>query len=178
MQPGPAPFLFYKLASPPPPAVLPPGFSFEFWRPSFRRPLAPGLSPLTAAVWFVFHTLRLFANRDYAAGIVWHGGRVAHVTMAFPGFFRFPFMAPADIQFGALFTEPEFRGRGLAGAALAELVRHLAQPSRRFWYITHESNHASQQVAGRSGYRLIGRGDKLPRFGLRFLGRYVVTQPL
>jgi RimJ/RimL family protein N-acetyltransferase len=171
------PFLFYRLEQRRNPAALLPGFRYELWQPGFARPLAPGLGRLTAAVWFGFHALRLFANRDYSAAVIWHGDRVAHVTVAFPGFFRFPFMSPADLQFGALFTEPEFRGNGLAAHAVAQLARRYEQSGRTFWYITHETNLASQAVATRAGFRLAGRGDKLPRLGLRFLGRYALTAP-
>lgn len=173
-----APFLFYRLDSGcGAPAKLPDGFRFEYWRPSLRHPLAPGLSPFAGAVWLAFKVLQLFANRDYASGVVWHGDRVAHVTMVFPRFFRFPFMSAPDVQFGALFTHPDFRRRGLAPFAVQELARLLAQPRRRFWYVTHETNTASQQVAARLGFVLVGRGDRLRRLGLHAIGCYQITQP-
>lgn len=171
------PYLFYRY-QPSSPVVVPLSaeYRYEVWRPTARRPLAPGLSPIVSAVWLSFHLLRLFANRDYSAGVIWRGDKVVHLTMVFPGFFRFPFMASDDLQFGALLTAPEDRGRGLAGYALGQLIRQYSRSGRQFWYITHHSNRASQQVAQRAGFRLVGRGDKVSRLGLRFFGRYTISE--
>ena len=179
MPPPTPPYLFYQMETGAAlPAECPAGYRFEYWRPDFRRPLPPGLAPITGVVWLIFHLLGCFANRDYSAGLVWKETRIVHLTMVFPGFFRFPFMAKADVQFGALWTEPDCRGQGLAGVAVSKLTRQLAGSGRIIWYITHESNTASQQVARRAGFRLVGHGDKLPRLGLRFLGRYELIQPV
>jgi len=95
--------------------------------------------------------------------------------MIFPPFFRFPFMSPHDLQIGLTFTEPAYRGQELALLAIREIVHRLAMPDRRFWYLVEEENQASIRVIEKAGFQCVGRGVKLPRFGLKFLGYYAFT---
>jgi len=141
------------------------------------HPYPSGLSPVIGLIWYGFHCCRIFSNRDYAAGLILRGKRVVHITLAFPGYFRFPFMARSDLQFGGLWTAPEDRGQGLAGASIAKLSQLLARPERKFWYLTHETNQASRQVAQRVGFRLMGCGERTKYAGLYLLGRYLITVP-
>jgi GNAT superfamily N-acetyltransferase len=169
-------FLFYRLDAPLRDCrPLPAGYCFELWRPSVLHPFPRGLSPIIGLIWYGFHCCRIFSNRDYAAGLIFQEKKVVHITLVFPSYFRFPFMSRSDLQFGALWTAPEHRGQGLAGAAIARLSRLLSSPERKFWYLTHEANKASQQVAQRAGFRLIGWGKRTKYAGLYLLGQYLIT---
>ena len=131
-----------------------------------------------ASVYAGFHKLGLFSNADYSALCIEDSsGALLHVSSIFPGYFRFPFMAPQDLQIGATYTAPEARGRKLAQLALTEAVRTLDAPGRSFWYLTEQSNAASVAVAKAAGFAYAGQGEKQPRFGINLFGAYRLTEP-
>jgi RimJ/RimL family protein N-acetyltransferase len=103
------------------------------------------------------------------------GETCVHRTLLIPGFFRFPFMAANDIQCGDIWTLPAERGKGLALVGLSVAIRRAWQPGRRIWYLTDESNKASNQLARRAGFLLLGNGRRTRRLGLKLLGEFVVT---
>ena len=125
------------------------------------------------AVFAAMHAIRLFGNRNYAMLVLRDGtGRIAHSSMVFPPFARFPFMAPGDLQIGATFTQPDQRGQGLALRAIEEIVARFGPETETFWYLTAKSNAASQAVIRKAGFAYVGSGSKRPRFGSRLLGYY------
>lgn len=145
------------------------------WRPSLRDIAPRGVIGKSFKVWWLFHHLRLFANRDYALFVIYHEGMLVHRSGVYPGYLRFPFMAPDDLQIGNTWTSPHERGRGLASAAIAEIIRLLARPGRNFWYLVESENVASIRVVERAGFRLAGVGERRPRLGLRFLGAFYLN---
>ena len=60
------------------PRPLEPRYSVEVWRPSWRRVVPAGLPLWPYGLWWLFHQLRVFANRDYAIVLVRDAGRIAH----------------------------------------------------------------------------------------------------
>ena len=172
------PILFYRYSCPPGrPAPGPTGpWDAEVWRPS-RAQLAPtcGLSGLTRLVWAGFHHLRIFRNRDHAVVLLLRNGSCLHRTLLFPPYFRFPFMAQDDLQCGDIWTHPDERGQGLAGAGLALAICHAWQPGRRLWYLTEEKNQASCRLATKAGFQLVGRGQRTAPLGLKSIGQFVMT---
>lgn len=123
------------------------------------------------------YALGLFANRDYAmVMLAANGGAIAHSSMVMPGFARFPFMAAQDLQIGATETGVAYRGQGLAVRAIDEIVERFGR-DRGYWYLTEDANEASVAVIRKAGFRFAGSGDKCPRFGLRALGFYAITNP-
>ncbi|MEI4197514.1 GNAT family N-acetyltransferase [Roseovarius sp. E0-M6] len=123
------------------------------------------------------HRLGLFANDDYSAMLLAKEGTPpAHISSVFPGFMRFPFMKPEDLQIGATATAPEAAGSGLATRAIVEIVDRLEKPDRTFWYLTDAANAASCRVIEKAGFRLVGEGEKYPRLGVRALGYYDIRQ--
>jgi RimJ/RimL family protein N-acetyltransferase len=151
------------------------GYEVSVWRPS-RRSVAPaGMHGGAFPVWWLFHHLRMFSNRDYGVTTIRRGGRVVHRTCVFPRYFRFPFMAEQDLQIGDTWTDPAHRGKGLAVAGLLASVQAFELSGRRFWYLTEANNHPSQRVAEKSGFHLAGSGVRTTRFGLRALGQFKLT---
>ena len=157
----------------PPPAD---DYRFEFWEPSYLRALPPGAPAARYAVWWIFDRGHLFSNDAYAVVLAWHRDVLAHRLALFPGWFRFPFMAPRDLQFGDLWTSPEHRGMGLATHAMRVGMRERSDgDSRVFWYLTHDTNLASIRTAERAGLERVGRATRTTRAGIRQLGSFELT---
>ena len=146
-------------------------YRIEWWRPRVAHPTPPSRGAAFPA-FALMHYLHIFHARGYQLLLIWAGEKLAHRTCVFPPDFRFPFMAPPDLQLGYTFTEPAHRGRGLATFAIAEAVRTLAQPGRRFWYLVETANQASVKAVERAGFKLAGEGRKHARLGLDLLGSY------
>ena len=81
-------------------------------------------------------------------------------------------MGVNDLQIGATETKLEHRGRGLAVRAIVDIVTRMATPSRKFWYLTEESNSASLSVIRKVGFDFVGFGRLIPRYNMHVLGRY------
>lgn len=154
-----------------------PGHEARLWRPGAGQGAVPPGAGHAFQVYGAMHRLHLFANRDYSALILSEPGHEpAHVSAVFPGFARFPFMAPDDLQIGATRTRPEARGQGLATRAILEIMAALARPGRRFWYLTEAGNAASCRAIETAGFACVGTGAKRPRLGLRALGYYAMSE--
>lgn len=173
-------FLFYQNRSPgePAPGGLPAGLALEFWRPRWSRPLPAGFGPLPFLGHSLLHFLRIFRSPDFAIVIIREGDAEVHHTCLFPAYFRFPFMAPGDLQAAGIWTRPDHRGRGLGGLALQEAFRR--HPGRTFWYMVRRDNQPSIRLAEKNGFQFAGRGDKFPlpglaALGLAVLGTYRIT---
>jgi GNAT superfamily N-acetyltransferase len=172
-------YLFYS-AGPedrvPAPAPLPAGYTAEFWRPSWSHiiPRRAGIYPY-AAFWSM-DRLRLFANRDYAAFLIFFGNQLVHRAAVTPADFRFPFMAAADLQIGNVFTHEQHRARGLAVFSIRSIVDAMKAERRKFWYVTPESNLASRYAAEKAGLHAVGIGARRG-IGLPFLVRYRLEEP-
>lgn len=148
----------------------------EIWHPSLTQVAPSGMRRPTTAVWWLMHHGRAFANRDYAVVTVRKDGRLVHHTCVFPRYFRFPFMSSEDLQFGDIWTDPAYRGRGLAGEAIAAALADFGVAGRRFWYLTETSNQASRRVAEKTGFNFVGEGDRQSRYGLRLFGQFVLDR--
>jgi glycosyltransferase involved in cell wall biosynthesis/RimJ/RimL family protein N-acetyltransferase len=173
-------FLFYATQSAPtaaPENALDSRYTWTLWRPSWRRLWPRGLPPWPFAIWWLFHYLRLFANRDYSLLLVYEGKRCIHHTCVVPGYFRFPFMNEDDLQIGYTRTTEGHRGEGLAVFAATKVIQLLSRNGRQLWYVVHETNTASQHVAERSGFSLVGRGRRTAWHGLHLIGAYHLGPP-
>lgn len=76
-----------------------------------------------------------------------------------------------EVQVGDTWTDPTYRGQGIATQALQYLTTELALRAQVIWYITHQDNYPSQKVAHKNEYRLYGLGEK--RRGI-FLSKYFI----
>lgn len=154
----------------------PAGLRLEFWRPTWRRPFRRDLASPRFWAWSLFHLLGVFATRDYVLALVFQGDRLVHRTCVFPRHFRFPFMAPEDLQAAGIWTDPALRGQGLALRVLAEVLRRTR--GRRVWYLVREANQPSIALARKAGMRLVGRGGRHRRLGLWALGYFQIDQAI
>jgi RimJ/RimL family protein N-acetyltransferase len=146
-----------------------------FWRPSWTEVRPDGLTGRAALVWWAFDRFGVFSNENYAIAVVRDGDRLVHRSYVFPGYFRFPFMAPNDLQIGDTWTDPAARGRGLATAAIRAVVTRYAAAGRMLWYVVDRGNVPSVRAIQRAGFSLVGRGRRVSRFGFRVFGRYQLS---
>jgi hypothetical protein len=128
-------------------------------------------------LWWAFAKAGVFARRGFTEIAIMDEKCVVHRLIVTPGWYRFPFMSPHDLQLGALWTSPGSRRRHLAGAAIAEAHRRFAHEDARFWYVTDADNRASAALARSCGYRLVAAGARTRRFGSSLLGQYVIERP-
>jgi len=127
-------------------------------------------------VWRLADVTHVFRNRDYGVHVVSDGsGHPVHRACIFPAFFRFPFMAPHDIQIGDVWTDGPWRGRGIAAWSIGEIVRRYGCPGRAVWYLTEQANEASVRVIEGAGFGLQGIGGRIPVLGIGKLGQYRMT---
>jgi RimJ/RimL family protein N-acetyltransferase len=122
----------------------------------------------------LLHQLRLFSNREYEVLLIRDraNGELAHYSGATGRYWRWPFMGAEDMQIGDTWTNPAHRGRGLGKFALAVLLRQLARPGRRIWYVVGAENLASIAIAKAAGMRLGGTGGRTHPRLFRFLHAY------
>jgi len=170
-------YLFYRCAKPISQAVpaLPSNYSLEMWAPGMFRVKPEGISVFPFTVWWLFHRLHVFSNGDYGLLVIRQGTRVVHRSVITPGYLRFPFMAIEDIQVGDTWTDPEFRGKGLATLALEAIMRRLDNQDRTCWYVVEADNAPSIRVVEKAGFVLAGRGVRTRPFGLGLLGQFQLT---
>jgi RimJ/RimL family protein N-acetyltransferase len=136
----------------------------------------PGLPLYPFLIFWLFHHLRIFANREYTVLLIREGDRVVHNSTLVPTYFRYPFMGRNDVQIGT-WTAPDHRGRGLARLALKQAMALTRRRSGRIWFIVKEVNLPSVRIAATSGLTLIGCGCRVSRFGLEALGKFVLESP-
>jgi RimJ/RimL family protein N-acetyltransferase len=159
-------FRFYvldgKCVTPPPMEGSP--TRVTIWKPGLFR-WKPWQVPGRAILaYWLFHFLRIFRNRDYTFLLMFRGDKLVHYATAYPGYFRFPFMAQNDLQIGYVWTDPSSRGQGLAARGVDLLVEALGAQGRRFWYVVNEHNAASIRVAQKAGFTWIGSGHARRRW--------------
>jgi RimJ/RimL family protein N-acetyltransferase len=170
-------FMVRSSDAPPPAAALPDGFTSDIWRPSLWSWTPEGVPVLPTAVWTALHHARVFANRDLGMVLIRSQGQVVHSLLVTPRWYRFPFMRNADVQIGAVFTAPAFRGRGLARVGISLACMHWRRQGRDLWYLTEGDNEASIRAASACGFRDAGTGHRTTVAGLSLLGQYVPAAP-
>lgn len=152
--------------------ALPDGTSLQLWRPGGDSALPE--FPFDALRWAVTlqHKLGMFADSRYTELSIWCARTRLHRLIVTPRWHRFPFMAPGDLQIGALWTHAAWRRFGLARLALDRAHREFAAPGQRFWYVTDSANAASMALAHSAGYRLVGEGHRTKPVGIALLGQF------
>jgi RimJ/RimL family protein N-acetyltransferase len=152
-----------------------PGLRTVLWRPSAAEITPPGVNGAAFKAWWVFHQLRIFANREYALLLMYDGERLVHRSGIYPRYFRFPFMGDRDLQIGDTWTDPEYRSQGLAQAAVVHIARSFSRPGRTLWYLAESDNEASVRVIERLGFKFVGAGERTRPLGIRALGQFRLT---
>jgi RimJ/RimL family protein N-acetyltransferase len=160
-------FLFYRLEKAPQSLLSQRrdcGFQAEFWYPSIRRPWPRRVSR-DQRPHFLFrtllHVLARFPARNSGALTIYDGPRLAHYSAFTPRYWRFPFLSATDLQIGDTWTDPFYRGKGLAKVALSRLIAELQRPGRCLWYVVEDINVASVKVAEDCGFGVGGLGTRI-----------------
>jgi GNAT superfamily N-acetyltransferase len=125
---------------------------------------------------WLLHCLRAFPNRDYTVFVVRRGNEFAHYSGVTGRYWRFPFLADADLQIGDTWTHPDHRGKGLAGFAIDRILTAMSRPGRLIWYVVEDINTPSIRAAEGAGMTLFARGAWRRPFGLKLLGSYVIRE--
>ena len=168
-------FLFYRhdLASERPQApVLPEGMTIALWKPATDGFPPRRSSTVRNVAWWGLDRLGMFAGGDFAEVSIWRGDRLLHRLIVTPRWHRFPFMDRSDLQLGDLWTDPDQRGKGLARLAVRHVHHRFSGHEGRIWYVVDQDNRASVGLIESCGYRLVGRGRRTSRFGIRLLGQF------
>lgn len=142
---------------------------FVLWQPRPWR-LRPPTTYWKTSLWSLAHYLRVFRNRDYAVLLILQDDKVVHRSSVIPACFRWPFMNDLDLHVSDTWTEPGFRGQGLATTALRRLLALFRRPGRRFWYVTRIGNPSSVVVCQNVGFSFVGMANRRYRWGSRLLG--------
>jgi RimJ/RimL family protein N-acetyltransferase len=182
-------YLFYRFGGRQPPPFEPAPdatFRMELWTPSLRFPW-PRSSPRGKRLHFLFrtllHELRFFPSRDSGALVVYEGDRLVHYSAFTPRYWRFPFLSAQDIQIGDTWTDPAYRGKGLAKRTLRSVVERMRKPGRSLWYVVEDVNRSSIKVAEDCGFRLAATGTHAERmkgfdyYEIRELREFAPVEP-
>ena len=118
-------------------------------------------------IYWVFHFLKVFTNRDYSAVLVYEKDNLIASMLIVPAHFKWPFMRKDDLQFTFVMTHPEHRGKGIAEMMLRFAIEILNQDNRFFWYVTDNENIASIRLCTKVGFELKGYGEHSKLFGTK-----------
>jgi RimJ/RimL family protein N-acetyltransferase len=74
-------------------------------------------------------------------------------------------MDKGAVQFTYVMTSSNYRGRGLAWQGIYKAYNDLKKNGiNQFWYITDSENLASQRLAEKMGFELVGKLEPTKRF--------------
>lgn len=152
------------------------GYWLEMWEPGplCFKPRHLFFMPMLA--WWAFRYFGVFWRSGYRIFIIYGpDGDVAHYSVVLPAHFKTPFMDPDDLQIGPVGTNDRHRRRGLASAAIREILSQFRDRKGAFWYIVRADNEVSQRVIEKIGFERVGEGVKKKRPGLGFFDTFVVT---
>jgi GNAT superfamily N-acetyltransferase len=169
---------FYRIAADqlsPYHPVLAQNYSVKTWEPNRDGRPTRDVLPKAYDIWWIFDKLRVFANPNVGALMIFDGAILVHRSLVTPAWFRFPEMARDDLQIGDTWTAESHRGRGLAKQAIAAIHHHWAGRFARMWYLVEDENLASIRVIEAFDYQLVGTGKRTrPLYGPMF-GQFVIT---
>ena len=155
--------------------ALPHGAELRLWQPEHDSFPPPGPMRRRNAAWWLLTRIGVLDRRNFSELTMWIDGRMVQRLIVTPRWWRFPFMSAHDLQIGDVWTAPEWRGRGLARAGMAE-AEHLASGSaQRLWYVTDAANQPSVRLAETCGFTLVGTGTRTAPFGIHAAGRFHLT---
>lgn len=131
-------------------------YDFGEWKPGLDSFLPPGKGFKYLLFW-VFHYLRIFKNRDYSSVLLFDGEvRIASLLVV-PAYYKWPFMQKDDLQFTYVMTNMEYRGKGIGEKLLRYAIVRFRKPDRNLWYVTNSENQASVRLCTKVGFKLYAR---------------------
>lgn len=135
----------------------PDGYSAKIWKPSLSNLIPPGKGRKYILFW-IFHYLHIFRNRDYSAIFVYENERSIASLLVVPAYFKWPFMEANDLQITYVMTKPEYRGKGIGAIMLRTTIRQFKMENRSFWYVTDTDNPASVRLSAKAGFEFWSYG--------------------
>ena len=135
-----------------------PSATIVHWQPRLYR-LKPPDKAWKYSVYTIFHWFRVFRNANYGALFALENGAPKASMLIVPAYFRWPFMNDGDVQFTYVVTHSSARREGWAELLLHEGIRRVQKDGRQIWYVTDSNNVASQRLAEKTGFELIGTAE-------------------
>lgn len=135
----------------------------EVWKPKAFKYRHQRL-PKKYFMWWVFHYLGIFKSNKIAIYTYYESRKLAHFFCLVPAYYRWPFMSAEDVQVTYVVTEKEFQGKGIAYRFISSVLNSLSG-SENVWYVTDKENIASQSLALKIGFELVGKGFHKKYFG-------------
>lgn len=126
-------------------------FTVIIWKPKGKSFIPPRKSRKYFIYW-LFHYLGIFKNRDYSALLVYHNDLLIASMLIVPAHFKWPFMSKDDLQFTYVITQPEYRGKGIGEMMLRQAIKNFNKEKRTFWYVTDEKNLPSIRLCKKVGF--------------------------
>ena len=121
--------------------------------------------PLKYIIYTVFLLLNVFENKNYFHYMSKVSGEIDSGFLTIPAYFRWPFMQARSVQFTYVMTAEEHRGKGLAWQGIYQAHQELKTIGiEDFWYVTDTDNMASQRLAQKMGFSLVGTARKQKAF--------------
>lgn len=135
------------------------GYRMVLWQPSANSFIPPGKSKKYFIYW-LFHRLKIFKNKDYAAVLVYDRQQLITSLLIVPAYYKWPFMEKNDLQLTYVMTKPDYRGKGIAEEAVRYALDSLKKEGRDFWYVTDTGNTASIKLCSKTGFQLFGYAQR------------------
>lgn len=141
---------------------------------------APSIFSLVNAKYLPFHLWLLITlnnitkplgGRSYAF-FLFYRGQLVHRCIVTRRSHRFAFMGDSDIQIGATYTPPQYRGNGYASLAISLLAQAFPE-ALSVWYVSAADNYPSIKAATKAGLVQVFHLRKTTILGVSFLGRYI-----
>lgn len=147
---------------------LPDAFTYKIWRPGISNYIPPDKSFKYILYW-LFHYIRIFNNQDYSSLLVYHNEKIISSLLIVPAYFKWKFMNKNDIQFTYVITSTDYRGQGIAAAAIKIAMSELSKNNRSFWYVTDTKNYSSIKLCTKLGFEFVGYGKKYSLKSIRLI---------
>jgi RimJ/RimL family protein N-acetyltransferase len=146
--------------------VMPAGLQTHIWQPRLLHPCPSyqmcNLSDertisLPALIIFYLYAMMRGTASTYRIAIATDESRVVRgFALVKEGDFRFPFMAPQDVQLGPVWTSPDYRGRGLATNLCRLALFEITGSAKNVWWLCRHENEPSKAIAKKLGLNVEG----------------------
>jgi len=150
-------------------------YKLEVFTPSIFRIIPRGFCNITAIYFWILYLLKILRGREsYSIFLVYQkeSNKLIHFTFVLSKSLKFPFMGKYDVNIGPVYTDINFRGRGITRFVVNSILQ-IYGIKRTYWWITSESNTISQIVAEKLGFTLVGYGKKERRF---LMSKYIIEK--
>lgn len=117
---------------------------------------------------WIYHLPRFFLKQDlYSVFTLADNNEVLCQCILTPASMRYSFMEAGDMQFGLVYTAPDHRNKKLANAMVHAVIEQYGK-NRTYWWLTEFDNFASQKLAERIGFQLVGKARRDSFCGLSY----------